>query len=286
MNNVQLSGRLTKNPDIRQYQRRDGSTFLVATYTLAVDRAKRRSNQQQGQAQGYPQREEQTADFFICKCFNKTAEFVQKYLVKSSKVIVTGRLESSSFTGKSGERVWRTEVLVTHHEFGENKETNDRRRAAAYQNAGGQAGYGTPSYGATAYGTPASAGVPGTPAPNPYGAWGGQTGEQVNYMPNSVTPAPGTPGGWGSTPAPNTGTPYGETYGSEQAYSAPASSAPAPAHNGMLYGETNGTGQAYSVPASSAPVQPSGYGYPQQGASYTQDGFLNIPEGIQEELPF
>lgn len=286
MNNVQLSGRLTKNPDIRQYQRRDGSTFLVATYTLAVDRARRRNSQPQGQAQGSPQKEEQTADFFICKCFNKTAEFVQKYLVKSSKVIVTGRLESSSFTGKTGERVWRTEVLVTHHEFGENKETNDRRRAAAYQNARGQAGYGTPSYGAPAYGTPAGAGIPAAPAPNPYGAWGGQTGGQVNYMPNSVTPGAQPAGGWGGAPAPNTGTSYGETYGTEQAYSAPASSAPAPTNNGMSYGETYGTGQAYSYSPSSAPGQPSGYGYPQQGAAYAQDGFLNIPEGIQEDLPY
>lgn len=118
MNNVQLSGRLTKNPDARQHQKKDGTTFLVATYTLAVDRPKRGG-------------EKKDADFFLCKCFNKTAEFAQKYLVKGTKVIVNGSLQSSSFQGKSGETVWRTEVIVARHEFAESKGENEQRRAAA-----------------------------------------------------------------------------------------------------------------------------------------------------------
>lgn len=162
MNNVQLSGRLTKNPDVRQHQKKDGTTFLVATYTLAVDRPKRGG-------------EKKDADFFLCKCFNKTAEFAQKYLVKGTKVIVNGSLQSSSFQGKSGETVWRTEVIVARHEFAESKGENEQRRAAA--GMGQPTTYGNYNYGGQQV-VPSNYQNAGTPVQPGYNTTSGTTNYQ------------------------------------------------------------------------------------------------------------
>ena len=84
MNKVILMGRLTRDPEVR-YSQGDQAT-AVARYTLAVDRRFRRDNDQQ------------TADFIGCVAFGKLGEFAEKYLRKGTKVVVTGRIQTGSYT--------------------------------------------------------------------------------------------------------------------------------------------------------------------------------------------
>ena len=107
MNKVILMGRLTKDPEIR-YSQGDTST-AVARYTIAVERRMRR------------QGEEQTADFISCVSFGKTAEFVEKYLKQGVKIAGCGRIQTGSYTNKTGQKVYTTDVVLEEVEFAESK---------------------------------------------------------------------------------------------------------------------------------------------------------------------
>lgn len=107
MNKVILMGRLTREPDVRYSQNVDGS-IAIARYTLAV-------NRRHGKDQ------EQTADFISCVAFGKAGEFAEKYLHQGTKIAVTGRIQTGSYTNKDGQKVYTTDVVVEDHEFAESK---------------------------------------------------------------------------------------------------------------------------------------------------------------------
>lgn len=117
MNKVILMGRLTRDPDVR-YSQGEQST-AVARYTLAVDRRYRREG------------EEQTADFISCVAFGRQGEFVEKYLRKGIKIVITGRIQTGSYTNKEGKRVYTTDVVIESHEFAESKAENGDSTPAA-----------------------------------------------------------------------------------------------------------------------------------------------------------
>ena len=110
MNRVILMGRLTRDPEIR-YSQGENST-AVARYTLAVDRRFNRNG------------DENTADFIGCVAFGRQAEFAEKYLRKGIKMLVTGRIQTGSYTNKDGVKVYTTDVIVEDHEFAESKNAN------------------------------------------------------------------------------------------------------------------------------------------------------------------
>ena len=87
----------------------------VAKYTLAVDRKFKRDG-------------EPTADFINCVVFGKSADFAEKYLKKGTKIAVTGRIQTGSYTNKDGHKVYTTDIVVESHEFTES-------RASQAQNA-------------------------------------------------------------------------------------------------------------------------------------------------------
>lgn len=107
MNKVILMGRLTKDPEVRYSQGEQATA--IARYTLAVDRRFRRDGDQQ------------TADFIGCVAFGRLGEFAEKYLRKGTKVVVTGRIQTGSYTNKDGQRVYTTDVVVEECEFAESK---------------------------------------------------------------------------------------------------------------------------------------------------------------------
>lgn len=113
MNKVILMGRLTKDPEIRYSQGETASA--VARYTLAVDRRFKRQD------------DEQTADFISCVTFGKNAEFAENYLKKGTKICVSGRIQTGSYTNREGRKVYTTDVVVEEHDFAES-------RAASYGN--------------------------------------------------------------------------------------------------------------------------------------------------------
>ena len=110
MNKVILMGRLTRDPEVR-YSQGENST-AIARYTLAVDRRFRRFND------GV-----QTADFIGCVAFGRSAEFAEKYFRQGLKVIVTGRIQTGSYTNKDGQKVYTTDIVVEEHDFCESKGT-------------------------------------------------------------------------------------------------------------------------------------------------------------------
>jgi single-strand DNA-binding protein len=107
MNKVILMGRLTRDPEMR-YSAGESQT-AVARYTLAVDRRFKR------------QGDEQTADFINCVVFGRGAEFAENYLHQGTKVVVTGRIQTGSYTNKEGRKVYTTDVIVEDQEFAESK---------------------------------------------------------------------------------------------------------------------------------------------------------------------
>lgn len=114
MNKVILCGRLTRNPDVR-YNNKDNEAFCIARYTLAIDR--------RGKDAG--------ADFISCVAFGKSGEFAEKYLSQGTKILVTGRIQTGSYTNKNGQTVYTTDVVVEEHEFVESKKVSDEAQAPA-----------------------------------------------------------------------------------------------------------------------------------------------------------
>ena len=102
MNKVILMGRLTRNPDIR-YSQGEKAT-CVARYTLAVNRGFRREG-------------DQDADFINCVAFGRQGEFAEKYLKHGTKIVISGRIQTGSYTNKDGVRVYTTDVVVEDTEF-------------------------------------------------------------------------------------------------------------------------------------------------------------------------
>ena len=115
MNKVILMGRLTRNPDVR-YSQGEKAT-CVARYTLAVNRRFRREG-------------DQDADFINCVAFGRSAEFAEKYLHQGTKIVVTGRIQTGSYTNKDGQRVYTTDVVVEEQEFAESKSAASGETAA------------------------------------------------------------------------------------------------------------------------------------------------------------
>ena len=68
---------------------------------------------------------EQTADFISCVAFDRAAEFAEKYLHQGTKVVVTGRIQTGSYTNKDGQKVYTTDVVVEDQEFAESKASAD-----------------------------------------------------------------------------------------------------------------------------------------------------------------
>ena len=115
MNKVILMGRLTRDPDIR-YSAGENST-AVARYTLAVDRRFKRDG-------------EQSADFISCVAFGRSAEFAEKYFHQGIRIVVSGRIQTGSYTNREGNKVYTTDVVVEEQEFAESK-------SASTENSGG-----------------------------------------------------------------------------------------------------------------------------------------------------
>ncbi|WP_290457790.1 single-stranded DNA-binding protein [Faecalibaculum rodentium] len=117
MNNVNLIGRLTKDPELRQS--RSGTATLK--FTLAVDRRFK----QQGQPD---------ADFINCLAFGKSAETIAQYCRKGNKLAVTGRIQTGSYEKQDGSRVYTFDVVVNEFEFLTPKSENKQQQPYQQQN--------------------------------------------------------------------------------------------------------------------------------------------------------
>ena len=108
MNKVILTGRLTRDPEIRYAQQNETA---IARYTLAVDRMIKTADQ--------------SADFIRCVAFNKPAEFAEKYLRKGIKIAITGHIQTGSYTDRDGRKVYTTDIVVENQEFCESRNASN-----------------------------------------------------------------------------------------------------------------------------------------------------------------
>lgn len=109
MNQVNLIGRLTRDPDVRYNQ----NQMAVARFSIAIN-------------SGYGDNER--TDYPSIVVFGKQAENVEKYLVKGRLVAVNGRIQTGSYTNKDGATVYTTDVVANRVEF---LEWGDRAGAAS-----------------------------------------------------------------------------------------------------------------------------------------------------------
>lgn len=122
MNKVILMGRLTRDPEVRYSQAAE--PLAIARYTLAVDRRFQRRD-----AGG----NEQTADFISCVAFGRQGEFAEKYLRQGTKIAISGRIQTGSYTNRDGNKVYTTEVVVEDQEFAESKSASGNGGSREYQ---------------------------------------------------------------------------------------------------------------------------------------------------------
>lgn len=100
MNVAIILGRLTRDPVIKASQ----SGMTIARFTLAVNRLNKKGQNQE-------------ADFINCVAFGKTAEAIGNYVYKGQRLLVEGRIQTGSYTSKSGEKKFTTEISVNRAEF-------------------------------------------------------------------------------------------------------------------------------------------------------------------------
>ena len=117
MNRAILMGRLTRDPEVR-YSSGEKS-MAIARYTLAVDRGFKRGGDSN----------EQTADFIPCIAFDKAGEFAEKYFRQGMRVLISGRIQTGSYTNKEGQKVDTTEVIIDTQEFADSKVENTGGRS-------------------------------------------------------------------------------------------------------------------------------------------------------------
>lgn len=106
MNKAQITGRFTKDPEVRYTSGQN--PIAVANFTVAVNKRYK----QQGQPE---------ADFIPCTAFGKVAEFIEKYFRKGMKIEVCGRITTGSYTNKDGNKVYTWGITVEEAEFAESK---------------------------------------------------------------------------------------------------------------------------------------------------------------------
>lgn len=117
MNKVILMGRLTRDPEIR-YSAGEES-LPIARFTLAVDRRMQKQDNRGN------------ADFISCVAFRREAEFAEKYLQQGIKIVITGRIQTGSYTNREGRKIYTTEVVAEEIEFAESKAASERSGHAA-----------------------------------------------------------------------------------------------------------------------------------------------------------
>lgn len=113
MNKVELTGRLTREPEERITTGAEPMT--VARFTLAVDRDFAKKDAQD------------KADFIRCVAFGKKADALAKYGKKGTKLGIVGRIQTGSYTNKEGQKVYTTDIVVESWEFEESKKTESQQ---------------------------------------------------------------------------------------------------------------------------------------------------------------
>lgn len=106
MNSVKLSGRPTRQPEIRNYPKKDknGNDVygIIASFVLAVDIIAGRKQEE--------------VMFIRCSGFGKTAEIIEKRVEQGDKIIVEGHIVPNNYT-KDNVEIYSFQVIAENIEF-------------------------------------------------------------------------------------------------------------------------------------------------------------------------
>lgn len=111
MNQVNLTGRLTKDIELRYTQ----SGKAVGTATIAVNRKFKSSNG------------EREADFINFVIWNKSAENLANYSGKGSLIGLSGEWQTRNYENNQGQRVYVNELIVSSFDLLETKQGSQSR---------------------------------------------------------------------------------------------------------------------------------------------------------------
>ena len=125
MNTVCLTGRLTRDPELRQTQ----SGVPCVRFTIAVERPYQKD------------KDKQEADFISCAAFRAAAEFIGRYFHKGDPIEVLGSLRTGSYEDKDGVKHYTTDVFIDRVSFTQSKKANRSERTE--DATGGTATQGT-----------------------------------------------------------------------------------------------------------------------------------------------
>lgn len=106
MNNVSLIGRITRDLELKDFN--EGKGFYTR-FTIAINRISSKNSQTE-------------ADFINIVAWRELAETLCKDLKKGSKIAITGKLCSSSYTDKDGNKRYSTEVVADSFKFLDSKQ--------------------------------------------------------------------------------------------------------------------------------------------------------------------
>jgi single-strand DNA-binding protein len=120
MNNVNLIGRLTRDPELKYLP---GSGTAIANFTLAVDRGLSKAKKEELKEQGKP-----TADFIRIVAWGKLAENCANYLAKGRLTGVTGSIRTSNSKDDDGNIHYFTDVNAFNVEFLEWGDKSDKNK--------------------------------------------------------------------------------------------------------------------------------------------------------------
>ena len=123
-NNVVISGRLTRDPEVKYLDNNQ-----VARFTLAVDKNLSKDKKQEMESRNQP-----TADFINCVAWGKIAENINKYTGKGLRVLIQGRIQTGSYK-KDGQRVYTIDVLVSNVEFLDFKNSNQNQPNSDFESS-------------------------------------------------------------------------------------------------------------------------------------------------------
>lgn len=115
MNKVCIIGNLTKDPETRYTTGQN--PMAVCRFSIAVN-------------DGYG--DKQKTNYPNVVVFGKTAESCDKYLGKGSKVAIEGRIQTGSYEGRDGKKVYTTDIVADRVDFLTYREGNEN------QNNGGR----------------------------------------------------------------------------------------------------------------------------------------------------
>lgn len=110
MNSVNLTGRFTKDPELRY----SPNGVAVCTFTIAVNRSFTNADG------------EREADFPQVVAFKKTAESIAEYMRKGSLVAIEGRLQTRTYEHTEGHTVWVSEIVANNVHFLESKPEEEK----------------------------------------------------------------------------------------------------------------------------------------------------------------